>query len=249
MASGRPLDALPDLKVDILRALPAIYAEARKVATSARRDHVSSQLKIVMTPSKQEMPTIDTTRVDIQWEGIVAPADDDRVLGTYAFGLHKVVEGESPIVLLRPKIITGSLERLDPDHTRREAKKAEAKEAKAARKAAKGGNKEGSKETEAKEAMKRVQEPEGETVEVDSAAKKAEDSVTKRSNSADEAGDAEGQSGPPKKKKKKGGKKNKGPKASQMDEDRGFMPDLRLDDPDTDQVVRPSEEKPLNELV
>jgi thiamine phosphate synthase YjbQ (UPF0047 family) len=244
-ASGRPLDALPELKADILRTLPKVYEEAKRVASSARRDHISSQLKIVMSPSKQDMPIIDTNLVDIQWEGIVAPAGDDRVLGTYAFGLLKVQEDGPPIVLLRPKIITGSLERLDPAHTRDEAKKAEAKEAKAARRAAKGGNKEGLVETGATEPMKRDEEPEkpeGEMLEGDI--------VTQRSDLADEFKDEEGQSSPvKKKKKKKGSKKKKAPQASQMNEDRGLLPYLGLDDCNTDRAVNPPDEPLLNDLV
>jgi hypothetical protein len=148
LASGRLSSALPSLEDDILKRLPALYKEARTVASSARRDHVSSQLKISITPSKQDMPIIDTACVEIQWAGIAAPEKNDRVLGTYGFGLLKIEEGGLPVVVLRPKVITESLERLDPDHSRREAKKAEAKQAKeataaakkAAKRAAKGAN-------------------------------------------------------------------------------------------------------------
>jgi hypothetical protein len=156
LAAGRLLSALPSLEEDIRKALPAIYAEARKVASSARRDHVSSQLRISITPSKQEMSIIDTSRVEIQWAGIVAPEKNDRVLGTFSFGLQKLEETGSPTVLLRPKVITAGLERLDPDHTRREAKKAETKKVaaakKAARRAAKGESGEADEVDEADEA-------------------------------------------------------------------------------------------------
>jgi hypothetical protein len=92
-------------------SLDSLWKEAVSLATSIRCDYLSDRLCVVCIPAYKG--TFDPEWMALQWD--MPSKENDRVIGTFAFGLLKINERGDETPLLHCRVVTKALLRYVSD--------------------------------------------------------------------------------------------------------------------------------------